>query len=130
MALAPFFPSSVLCLLFRWHWRSFVIGGGSAFWVLAYGLFYWASRLKLDSLSGVVLYLGYLFLIAVFDFLITGILVPLEFLPVLIYCLQERLDSWRLTGLYGNCIVRFVLISCCAVCCSAQDMRYLDNRLD
>jgi transmembrane 9 superfamily protein 2/4 len=57
---------------YRWHWRSFVIGGGSAFWVLAYGLFYWASRLKLDSLSGVVLYLGYLFLIAIFDFLITG----------------------------------------------------------
>ncbi|KAF8810668.1 endosomal P24A protein [Phlegmacium glaucopus] len=57
---------------YRWHWRSFVIGGGSAFWVLAYGLFYWASRLKLDSLSSIVLYLGYLFLIAVFDFLITG----------------------------------------------------------
>ena len=121
---SPFFSSSILFLIFRWHWRSFVIGGGSAFWVLAYGLFYWASRLKLDSLSGVVLYLGYLFLIAVLDFLITGIPVPLEFLPVLIYCLQERLDSWHLTGLYGNCIAQFVLISCCAVCCSAQDMRY------
>ena len=71
-----FFSSSILFPLFRWHWRSFVIGGGSAFWVLAYGLFYWASRLKLDSLSGVVLYLGYLFLIAVFDFLITGNISP------------------------------------------------------
>ncbi|KAF8161119.1 hypothetical protein B0H34DRAFT_795956 [Crassisporium funariophilum] len=38
---------------YRWHWRSFLIGGGSAFWVLAYGLFYWASRLQLDSLSSV-----------------------------------------------------------------------------
>jgi transmembrane 9 superfamily member 2/4 len=78
MALAPFFLSSFFFRC-RWHWRSFVIGGGSAFWVLAYGLFYWASRLKLDSLSSVVLYLGYLFLIAIFDFLITGIPVLLEF---------------------------------------------------
>lgn len=79
-AITSFFSSLVLFLLFRWHWRSFVIGGGSAFWVLAYGLFYWASRLKLDSLSGVVLYLGYLFLIAVFDFLITGNTILLEIL--------------------------------------------------
>ncbi|CAA7261611.1 unnamed protein product [Cyclocybe aegerita] len=57
---------------YRWHWRSFLIGGGSAFWVLAYGLFYWASRLKLDSFTSMVLYLGYLFLISLLDFLITG----------------------------------------------------------
>jgi transmembrane 9 superfamily protein 2/4 len=57
---------------YRWQWRSFLIGGGSAIWVLFYGLYYWASRLSLDSLSGVVLYLGYLFLIVLLDFLITG----------------------------------------------------------
>lgn len=57
---------------YRWHWRSFMVGGGSAFWVLCYGLVYWASRLSLDSLSGVVLYLGYLFLIVLLDFFVTG----------------------------------------------------------
>jgi len=57
---------------YRWHWRSFIVGGGSAFWVLCYGLYYWISRISLDSLSGVVLYLGYLFLIALLDFLVTG----------------------------------------------------------
>ena len=57
----------------RWHWRSFLIGGGSAFWVVAYGLFYWISRLQLGSLSNVILYLGYLLLLALLDFLITGI---------------------------------------------------------
>ncbi|KAK2463253.1 hypothetical protein APHAL10511_004908 [Amanita phalloides] len=57
---------------YRWHWRSFMVGGGSAFWVLCYGLFYWASRLSLSSLSGVVLYLGYLFLLVLLDFLVTG----------------------------------------------------------
>ena len=56
----------------RWHWRAFVTGGGSAFWLLAYGLFYWVSRLSLDSFSSVVLYLGYLFLLVILDFLVTG----------------------------------------------------------
>jgi Endomembrane protein 70 len=59
-------------LLTRWHWRAFLTGGGSAFWLLAYGLFYWISRLSLDSFSSVVLYLGYLFLLVILDFLVTG----------------------------------------------------------
>ena len=57
---------------FRWHWRAFLIGGGSAFWLLAYGIVYWALRLSLDSMTSVVLYMGYLLLLALFDFLITG----------------------------------------------------------
>lgn len=56
----------------RWHWRAFLTGGGSAFWLLAYGVFYWASRLSLDSFSSVMLYMGYLLLLALLDFLITG----------------------------------------------------------
>lgn len=55
----------------RWHWRSFVIGGGSAFWILAYGLIY-ATRLSLDGISSKVLFLGYLFLISLLDFVVTG----------------------------------------------------------
>lgn len=35
-------------------------------------MFYWASRLSLDSFSSVVLYFGYLFLLALLDFLVTG----------------------------------------------------------
>ncbi|KAG8887233.1 hypothetical protein FRB98_000330 [Tulasnella sp. 332] len=57
---------------YRWHWRSFLIGGGSAFWLFAYGVFYWASRLSLDSFTSAVLYFGYLFLLSVLDFLVTG----------------------------------------------------------
>ncbi|OCB88484.1 Nonaspanin [Sanghuangporus baumii] len=57
---------------YRWHWRAFLCGGGSAFWLLIYGLYYWLSRLSLDSFSSVVLYLGYLALLVLFDFLITG----------------------------------------------------------
>jgi transmembrane 9 superfamily protein 2/4 len=57
---------------YRWHWRSFLIGGGNAFWILAYGIFYWVSRLSLDSYSSVGLYMGYLLLLALLDFLVTG----------------------------------------------------------
>ena len=49
----------------RWHWRAFLIGGGSAFWVLAYGIVYWAMRLSLHSVTSAVLYIGYLLLLAI-----------------------------------------------------------------
>lgn len=57
---------------YRWHWRAFLAGGGSAFWLFAYGVFYWASRLSLGSFSSVVLYMGYLLLLCLLDFLVTG----------------------------------------------------------
>jgi len=59
-------------LNYRWQWRAFLTGGGSAFWLLAYGLFYWASRMSLGSFSSVLLYLGYLCLLVLMDFLVTG----------------------------------------------------------
>jgi len=71
--VAILFTYFILCAEdYRWHWRSFFIGGGSAFWVIMYGLFYWATRLSLDTMTSRVLYLGYLFLIALSVFLITG----------------------------------------------------------
>ncbi|KAF8235984.1 hypothetical protein L208DRAFT_1422169 [Tricholoma matsutake] len=67
------FTYFILCAEeYRWHWRAFLIGGGSAFWFFAYGLFYWASRLSLDSLSSVIIYLGYLTILSHFVFLVTG----------------------------------------------------------
>lgn len=47
-------------------------GGGSAVWVGVYGLIYWMTRLQLHSLSSILLYLGYLFLLCLLDFLVTG----------------------------------------------------------
>ncbi|KAM0746172.1 endosomal P24A protein [Meredithblackwellia eburnea MCA 4105] len=57
---------------YRWHWRSFLAGGGSAFWLLAYGILYWATRLHLDGFANKVLYLGYLLILTALSFLITG----------------------------------------------------------
>jgi len=67
------FTYFILCAEeYRWQWRAFLTGGGSAIWLFAYGLFYWASRLSLDSLSSVIIYLGYLTLLSLFTFLVTG----------------------------------------------------------
>lgn len=68
----PFLGSFLIATVRRWHWRAFLTGGGSAFWLLAYGLFYWASRLSLSSFQSACLYMGYLFLLVLFDFLVTG----------------------------------------------------------
>ncbi|KAG6861098.1 hypothetical protein C0995_004035 [Termitomyces sp. Mi166 len=71
--VAILFTYFILCAEeYRWHWRAFLTGGGSAFWVFVYGLFYWATRLSLDSFSGVVIYLGYLILLTMIDFLASG----------------------------------------------------------
>jgi len=67
------FTYFILCAEdYRWHWRAFVTGGGSAFWLFIYGAYYWVSRLSLDSFSSVILYLGYLLLLVLLDFLVTG----------------------------------------------------------
>lgn len=57
---------------YRWQWRAFLTGGGSAFWVFLYGLFYWMTRLDLDGFSNRVLYLGYLSTLTLLDFLLFG----------------------------------------------------------
>ena len=55
------FTYFVLCAEeYRWHWRAFLIGGGQAFWLFAYGTWYWVSRLSFDNFTSVVLYFGYL----------------------------------------------------------------------
>jgi len=56
---------------YRWHERAFVTGGASAFWLVAYGLLY-ATRLSLHGFTSIALYLGYLMLLALLDFLMTG----------------------------------------------------------
>lgn len=57
---------------YRWHWRALAVGGGSAFWLFLYGMVYWAASLSLPGLANKVLYLGYLALICLVDFLLFG----------------------------------------------------------
>ncbi|SCV69947.1 BQ2448_1341 [Microbotryum intermedium] len=57
---------------YRWHWRSFLAGGGAGLWLFGYGIMYWLSRLHLDGLANKVLYLGYLTLLSGLVFLVLG----------------------------------------------------------
>ena len=67
------FTYFILCAEeYRWHWRAFLAGGGSAIWVFAYGIVYWLTQISTSSGSSFVLYLGYLVLMSVLVFLMTG----------------------------------------------------------
>uniref|UniRef100_A0A8R1DZT5 Transmembrane 9 superfamily member n=1 Tax=Caenorhabditis japonica TaxID=281687 RepID=A0A8R1DZT5_CAEJA len=57
---------------YRWWWRSFVISGGSAFYVMAYAVFYYNTKLSIDGFVPTVLYFGYSSLIALTFFFMTG----------------------------------------------------------
>ena len=67
------FTYFILCAEeYRWHWRAFLAGGGSAVWVFAYGIVYWLTQISTSSGSSFILYLGYLVLMSVLVFLMTG----------------------------------------------------------
>ncbi|XP_064624423.1 transmembrane 9 superfamily member 4-like isoform X2 [Lineus longissimus] len=57
---------------YHWWWRSFIVSGGSAFYVFAYSIFYFITKLEITEFIPTLLYFGYT-LIMVFTFwLLTG----------------------------------------------------------
>ncbi len=66
------------------------------------------SRLSLDSFSSVVLYLGYLFLLVILDFLVTGQSFGSRLLTIdsKLVGAQVLLVSWLPTGPYEGCMPR------------------------
>jgi len=68
-----FFPEAADSFTWhRWQWRAFLVGGGSAAWIFLYGIYYWATQLRLDSFSSTVVYFGYLSLLSLLAFLCTA----------------------------------------------------------
>ncbi|CAD6199143.1 unnamed protein product [Caenorhabditis auriculariae] len=57
---------------YRWWWRSFVVSGGSAIYVMAYAVFYYHSKLTIEGFVPTVLYFSYSFLIALTFWFMTG----------------------------------------------------------
>lgn len=50
------------CLCFqdyRWWWRSFIVSGGSAVYVLFYSIFYFFTKLEITEFIPTLLYLSY-----------------------------------------------------------------------
>lgn len=44
---------------YRWHWRSFIVSGGSAVYILFYSIFYFFIKLEISEFIPTMLYFGY-----------------------------------------------------------------------
>lgn len=57
---------------YRWWWRSFIVSGGSAVYVLAYSVFYFVTKLEITELVPTLMYFGYTALMVLTFWLLTG----------------------------------------------------------
>ncbi|KAJ7332235.1 hypothetical protein JRQ81_014415 [Phrynocephalus forsythii] len=57
---------------YRWWWRTFLVSGGSAFYVLIYAIFYFVNKLTIVEFIPSLLYFGYTALIVLSFWLLTG----------------------------------------------------------
>lgn len=57
---------------YHWHWRAFMTSGASALYVFLNALIYYVTKLKLNNVTGGVLYIGYSALISFLFFILTG----------------------------------------------------------
>mmetsp|Transcript_34090 Transcript_34090/g.79202 ORF Transcript_34090/g.79202 Transcript_34090/m.79202 type:complete len:641 (-) Transcript_34090:205-2127(-) len=57
---------------YNWWWRSFFSSASSAVYVFLYSILYFSSRLQIEKFVSTLLYFGYMFIISVVFFLLTG----------------------------------------------------------
>merc|ERR1712113_1088884 len=57
---------------YMWWWRSFLSSASSALYVFLYSILYFTSRLQIEKLVSTLLYFGYMFIISIIFFLLTG----------------------------------------------------------
>merc|ERR1719215_2369361 len=57
---------------YNWWWRSFFSSGTSAVYVFLYSILYFTSRLSIDRGVSIALYYGYMFIMSLIFFLLTG----------------------------------------------------------
>jgi transmembrane 9 superfamily protein 2/4 len=57
---------------YHWWWKSFVISGGSAVYVMAYSAFYYYTKLEIVGFIPTLLYFSYSFLMSLAFWLLTG----------------------------------------------------------
>lgn len=57
---------------YRWWWRTFMVSGGSAFYVLVYAIFYFVNKLDIVEFIPSLLYFGYTTLMVLSFWLLTG----------------------------------------------------------
>ncbi|XP_070555187.1 transmembrane 9 superfamily member 4-like [Ptychodera flava] len=57
---------------YHWWWRSFIVSGGSAFYVFLYAIFYFVTKLEITDFIPSLLYFGYSFLMVFTFWILTG----------------------------------------------------------
>merc|ERR1711977_527749 len=57
---------------YNWWWRSFFSSGTSAVYVFLYSILYFSSRLKIERFVPTLVYFGYMAIISIIFFLLTG----------------------------------------------------------
>lgn len=57
---------------YRWWWRSFMVGTGSAWWIFIYSIYYYITTLKVDGFVSGLLFFGYSLIGCIIYGLITG----------------------------------------------------------
>merc|ERR1712217_685510 len=57
---------------YDWWWQSFLTSGSSAAYVFLYSILYFSSRLLIDKMVSTLLYFGYMFIMSILFFLLTG----------------------------------------------------------
>mmetsp|Transcript_3504 Transcript_3504/g.6697 ORF Transcript_3504/g.6697 Transcript_3504/m.6697 type:complete len:619 (-) Transcript_3504:88-1944(-) len=57
---------------YHWWWRSFLTSGFSAVYVFFYSILYFSTRLQIEKTVSTMLYFGYMFMISLLFFLLTG----------------------------------------------------------
>eukprot|EP00415_Alexandrium_ostenfeldii_P002287 UN2287 len=57
---------------YGWWWRAFFSSASSAIYVFLYSVLYFSSRLQIDRFVSTLLYFGYMFIMSVTFFLLTG----------------------------------------------------------
>jgi transmembrane 9 superfamily protein 2/4 len=57
---------------YHWWWRSYIVSGGSAIYVLAYSVFYFYTKLDIDEFVPTLLYFSYTLMMVVTFWLLTG----------------------------------------------------------
>ncbi|XP_006812572.1 transmembrane 9 superfamily member 4-like [Saccoglossus kowalevskii] len=57
---------------YHWWWRSFIVSGGSAFYVFLYAVFYFVTKLEITDFIPSLLYFGYTFLMVLTFWILTG----------------------------------------------------------
>merc|ERR1712086_349085 len=57
---------------YNWWWRSFFSSASSAVYVFLYSILYFSSRLQIERFVSTLLYFGYMLIISILFFLLTG----------------------------------------------------------